>query len=75
MSQSDNYRTMVNTARDLADSFARFERDMARFRRIVAECQDKDEVMLAVVEGCNTPKRREAIETINERLRGLGVPG
>ena len=70
-SRSDSYRSMVMTARDLADSFHRFERDMARFRRMATEAEDKDEVMYAVMEGCDNERRRKAIETINDRLGDL----
>jgi hypothetical protein len=64
---SAEYRTMVNAARDLADSFNRFERDFARFRRIVQETP-RAEVAAALTAACDSEKRRRAIELLDQRL-------
>lgn len=65
------YRALVNIARDVADSFHRFDRDWQRFCRMV-KAADNREVSAALLEACaGNEKRMAAMNQINERLRAL----
>lgn len=58
-----------NAARSVADDFLRFERDMDRFKRAVADAGGvSDDVMEALNQGCDTEQRRRAFDVIHSRL-------
>lgn len=64
--------SVANAARDVADNFLRFERDMRRLRKLIAQCgADHPQVIAAVQRGCDSPDRRRALETINARMAAI----
>ncbi len=62
-----------NAARDAANGFLRFERDLNRMLRAMADLP-RSVQRKALAQGCDSPERRRALETILTRLEGADEP-